>query len=451
VIDIEDTIAAVSTAPGAAAIGVVRMSGPGSLRILREIIPRTGDIEPRRVRAGWVTQTGPGERIDQVLYYFLKGPASYTGEDMVELHGHGGARNMERLLQRVLQAGARPARPGEFTLRAFLRGKMDLVRAEAVLSVVSARSEKALRAAQAQLGGLLTGEVEAIRRLIVSQLARIEASIDFPDDAGDLALESGKVGEIERRLDALAGKWKRSRKLAEGLRVALAGKPNVGKSSLFNAILGKSRALVDAAPGTTRDYIEAAVEIEGHGVTLVDTAGIRGEGGRIEMMGMQAAREVMRGADVVLLLIDDGGISAEEFKAMEREAGGSVLVPLLSKSDLGWSVAPELLKILGGHGPQRISCVTGEGIGGLEAALVEIAGGGLDLSQPLLTSVRHYGCVTSALESIRAAGRLEAEGHAEDLVASHLRSAASSMDEMTGRGVVADLLDEIFSKFCIGK
>lgn len=448
---IEDTIAALSSAPGFAAIGVIRVSGAGSLEILERIIPGAGGVTARSVRVGWVVDGESGERIDKVLFYFLKGPASYTGEDMFELQGHGGVRNMERLMQCVFGAGARAAGPGEFTMRAFLRGKMDLLRAEAVLSVVSARSEKALKAAQSQLFGVLTKEIDGIRDLMVAQLARIEASIDFPDDAGELGIEESVMDEIERRLDGLIGQWNKSRRLAEGLRVVLTGRPNAGKSSLLNFILGKRRAIVDAQPGTTRDYIEAAVEIRGCSMTLVDTAGLREKGDRIELMGMQAAMEVIGAADVVLLLLDETGVSGKEIEMVMRESRGAVLIPLLCKSDLNWEIPADIEKELAALRPIRTSCITGIGIEELETRLVEIAGGDLDMTEPLLINLRHFSCVNESRDCIRMMRKLKKEGHADDLIATRLKDAIRSMDEMTGREVVADLLDEIFSKFCIGK
>ena len=449
--NLDETIAAISSAPGAAAIGVVRVSGKKSLGVLRKSVPVAAGPVPGKVRVGLAVDAETGEPVDQVLYYYMKGPATYTGEDMVEIHGHGGTRNMERLLGCVLKAGARPARPGEFTLRAFLNGKMDLVQAEAVCSIVSAGSRQALRAAQGQLSGVLTREMEALRVIMVAQLARIEASIDFPDDAGDLAIEESALKEIEERLDRLIGKWNRSRRLAEGLRVVLTGRPNAGKSSLLNRILGKDRAIVDTEPGTTRDYIEAAAEIRGHGMLLVDTAGLREEGDRIELKGMQAARDAMGEADVILLLIDETGISRGEFDMVRRAAESCVLIPVLSKSDLGRGPDGDTMKMLEDFTPISCSSVTGDGVEMLEARLVKIAGGGLDMAEPMLTNARHFSCVERARESIGTMRRLEREGHADDLIAAQLKNAISSIDEMTGREVVPDLLDEIFSRFCIGK
>jgi tRNA modification GTPase len=449
--EMEDTIAALSTAPGAAAIGAVRITGPGTTAVLGRLLGGRPETRPRTVRTAWLLDPSTGERVDRVLYFFFKGPASYTGEDLAEVHGHGGVRNMERLLACVLASGARPARPGEFTLRAFLHGKMDLIRAEAVLSVVSARSEKALKAAQGQLGGVLSAEVEDIRGLMVSQLARLEASIDFPDDAGELDVEENALAEIELRLGRLAGKWNTSRRLAEGLRVVITGRPNAGKSSLLNALLGRERAIVDPRPGTTRDYIEAAAEIEGHAMTLVDTAGLRETGDRIELLGMRAAREVMGGADAIVLVVDERGITIDEIDRVLRGSGGALLVPVLNKQDLGWTLPEEARRELEPHAPVPASCVTGRGVDRVEARLVSIAGGDLDMSEPMLLSARHFDRVRESMDEVRAMRRAQREGHPGDIVATHLRGAVSAVDEMTGREVVADTLDEIFARFCIGK
>jgi tRNA modification GTPase len=449
--EMEDTIAALSTAPGTAAIGAVRITGPGTADVLRRLLAGEPETRPRTVRTAWLRDPLTGERVDRVVYFFLRGPASYTGEDMAEVHGHGGVRNMERLLACVLASGARPARPGEFTLRAFLHGKMDLIRAEAVLSVVSARSEKALKAAQGQLGGVLSAEVEDIRRLMVSQLARLEASIDFPEDAGELGVEESVMDEIERRLERLAGKWNTSRRLAEGLRVVIMGRPNAGKSSLLNAVLGRERAIVDPRPGTTRDYIEAAAEIDGHAMTLIDTAGLRETGDRIELMGMRAAREVMGEADVIILVVDERGITLDEIDRVRRESGGALILPVLNKQDLGWALPDEPRRALEPLEPVPASCLTGFGIDDIEARLVRVAGGDLDMSEPMLLSVRHFDRIRESMEEVRAVRRAQREGHPGDITASHLRGAVDAVDEMTGREAVADTLEEIFSKFCIGK
>lgn len=454
-IEINDTIAAISSGLVPSAIGVIRISGPRSISILNELIPESRGVAPRVVRSGWVRRKEKNdneeEKIDYVLYFYFKAPNSYTGEDMVELHGHGGKRNMERLLEVVLEKGARLAKPGEFTMRGFLKGKIDLPRAEAVMSVVCAKSERALRAAQAQLGGVLTKEVEEIRDIIVSQIARLEAGIDFPDDVEGLDLEREKLEEAEKRLETMIGKWKKSKFLSGGLKVVLSGRPNAGKSSLFNAFLGKNRALVDSEPGTTRDFIEAEMEIGGSLITFIDTAGIREGGSKVEAMGIKASWEVLKSADVVLFLIDENEIEYGQFLQIEKASEGAVFLPLLSKSDLGWKPSTKLEKILEGKRVIRVSVVTGEGLKELEGMLVEFAGGGLSLDEPLLLNLRHFKCVEKALEGVRKAMALKDEGYGEEIVVSSLKESALSMDEITGRCTSVDYLEEIFSKFCIGK
>lgn len=437
-----DTIAAIATPAGVGGVGVIRVSGPRAAAIVGEVIGRpSADLPDRQLVVG-VARAPDGTRLDQVLAVVMRGPRSYTGEDVGELHGHGGSWNMARLLRAVIARGARHAEPGEFSRRAFEHGKLDLVEAEAVLGIIEAGSERAWRVAQAQLEGQLGRAVDRHRATGTELLAELEAGIDFPEEDVDFLRETRaaeRAAELERELGALVATFGLGRALREGLIVALVGPVNAGKSSLFNALVGAERAIVTSEPGTTRDFVEAQVVWDGVPVTLVDTAGERAAATtEAEARGMELGRARARAADVRIRVV----------AAPEWEPAGvcdGVDLEVVSKADLT---------------PERVfadatvtSARTGQGLDALQAAVLERAlrratetGEGVVLSTErqraiALRAADAYGRCREAIEA----------GSAIEVIALEARTGLEALAEMRGERVGEDVLDALFARFCIGK
>jgi tRNA modification GTPase len=442
VIGVGDTIAAIASATGPAGVGVIRLSGPAAGAILARLSGRPVDrfADRRLTRAR--LRAVDGALLDDVLCVVMRAPRSFTGEDVVELHGHGGAVNLGRLLGAVLDAGARLAEPGEFSRRALAAGKLDLVQAEALLAVVEASSAQALRVAQAQLAGGLGARIDAIRAEVVELLAELEAAVDFPEeglglDAGGAALAS-RLGRLAAACEALVASHAVGRVLRHGIEVALRGPVNAGKSSLFNALLGTERALVAAEPGTTRDFVEARAVWDGVAVTLIDTAGERETDGELERRGIALGARRSAAADVELWLVPAGGDSSPP----EPPAAARRLV-VWSKADLGGVPA----------GALAASAVTGAGVEALRAAIVErVTGGRADVDgDAVVTTERQRRTLELAGAALERALGAAAAGRGEELVALELREARGALDAVLGRGADDAVLDALFARFCIGK
>src|SRR5215468_6661136 len=327
----DDTIAAIATAAGVGGVGIVRLSGPEAIAIAADALGVAEAELDRRVRVGWAHDRA-GRQLDQVLAFAMRAPASFTGEDVAELHGHGGGHNLARLLAAVVDRGARVAEPGEFTRRAVARGKLDLLRAEALLEVIHAGSERAWRLAQANLGGRLGDEARALERRSLAVLAEIEGAIDFPED--DLELDADadidrELGELGAACGRIADGFRHGRAVSQGITVALVGAVNVGKSSLLNALVGRERALVGAAPGTTRDWLEVTDTWSGVAVTLIDTAGLRTTDDPVEQRGIALGEARVASADVVVV-VNDGAAAWDDGARF-----GARAVVIRSKADLG--------------------------------------------------------------------------------------------------------------------
>jgi tRNA modification GTPase len=432
-----DTIAAIATAAGVGGVGIVRVSGPRAVEIAEAVVDAALD---RSVKVGWARDAA-GARIDQVLAFAMRAPASFTGEDVAELHGHGGPHNLSALLATVLARGARIAEPGEFTRRAVLNGKLDLLRAEALLGVIHAGSERSLRLAQANLGGKL-GEVAAeLEVRTLSVLAEIEGRIDFPDD--DLGEEEarvvdGELVQIAERVATLADGFRHGRAVQHGITVALVGAVNAGKSSLLNALIGTERALVAAEPGTTRDYLEASAVWNGVAITIVDTAGTRETSDAIEARGIELGERRVEAADVVIV-VNDG---VAPWDAGSKYAERAIVVR--SKADLD-PKAPV--------GALTTSAVTGHGLGELKRRVLELAGvaereGSED---PFITTSRQHSVMMAARDALAAAVAARATKQVSEVVALELRQAARSLAQLRGTEVGERVLDEVFARFCIGK
>ncbi|MEP6865513.1 MAG: tRNA uridine-5-carboxymethylaminomethyl(34) synthesis GTPase MnmE [Deltaproteobacteria bacterium] len=452
----QDTIAAIATAAGVGGVGIVRVSGPHAVEIAEQLVGRGLD---RGVRVGWARDAN-GARIDQVLAFAMRGPKSFTGEDVAELQGHGGAQNLASLLAAVLERGARLAEPGEFTRRAVLNGKLDLVRAEALLGVIHAGSERSLRLAQANLSGRL-GEVAAeLEQRVLSVLAEIEGRIDFPDD--DLGEEEARVVDSElcllaARTDELAGGFRHGRAVQHGITVALVGAVNAGKSSLLNALVGNERAIVAPEPGTTRDYLEAATVWNGVAVTLIDTAGLRPTADAIEARGIELGSRRVESADVVVV-VNDGGFAWDDGARYAERA-----IVVRSKSDLSGASEESGSEVKSGSGSGSgsesgsgvvlTSALTGAGLDALKGRVLELAGiaAAEGAEDAFITTERQHATMVVARDALAAAVAARAARGVSEVVALELRQAAGALAQLRGTEVGDRVLDEVFARFCIGK
>lgn len=429
----DDTIVALATGAAPAGIAIVRISGPDALGCARKLARLPERMPVRAARLVGICDPETGARLDEALMLYFAGPASFTGEDVVEIQGHGGLKQVEALLGAVQRAGARAAEPGEFSRRAVQHGRMSLERAEALADLVEAETEAGLAAARAQLFGAVGRAVEAISEDALALLAEVEASLDFPDEAGSAPADLGSRAErLARRCEALRATHRYGRSLREGVRIVLAGAPNAGKSSLFNALVGEERALVDEEPGTTRDAIEARTEIAGVPCTLVDTAGIREGGSRVEQRGIERARaEMGRGALCLWIMDATAPVPAPDSQA----------IAVVNKTDLA-------------SGPQeglRVSARTGAGLAALRGELARrLRGEGAASGEVVITRRRHAEQLEEA-ERAFAQGAENALREPLEIVAYDLREGVRALDRIVGRGVDDALLEAIFSKFCIGK
>jgi tRNA modification GTPase len=433
-----DTICALATPSGTGALGIVRLSGAAAPGLLMELSSRR-HLRPRYMYRLRLREEG--ELLDDVMACYMPGPRSFTGEDVVEVYGHGGELNMQRLLDAFVRRGARLAEPGEFTRRAFLNGRLDLVQAEAIAQLIAARSERALRNAQACLAGALGERVRALRRRVVDLASQLEAQIDFVEDVESTGPPAVALRELACELEVLAATYLRQRRM-ENLRVGIVGPANVGKSSLFNALLGTPRALVDESPGTTRDYLEAETVWDGRRVTLIDTAGDRGEASTaLEEAGRALAAPVLQACDLLLSVVD---LSAEGLRG--ELARGLVVGSKLDRARRG--AIEELRERTHGR-VIATSAICGDGMDELRSAIVE------DLSQDEEETVqvaraRQWQALDRARRAINdAASRSATVG--PDLLVEHLREALDLLDEVTGDGATDEVLDQVFATFCIGK
>jgi tRNA modification GTPase len=453
----EDTIAAISTAPGEAGVSIVRISGADSLRVADAVFkgppPCPSGRSTHIVVHGHVTDKLG--HLDEVLLVVMRGPHSYTGEDVVEIQGHGGNIAARRILRRVLDAGARMAEPGEFTKRAFLNGRMDLVQAEAVLDLVRARSDRAASAAMEQLEGGLSRDFNRSYEKLVGVAADVEATLDFPEDelpAAAMADLTKRVCEVQREIESLLLTWDEGHLLREGANVVISGKPNVGKSTLLNTLLGRPRAIVSPIPGTTRDTIEEGFVLDGIPLRLVDTAGLRDSQCEVESEGVRRTLAHMEKADLHLYMIDGSAPATsddrEQVSALDR---GRCLV-VLNKMDLGQAVRPEDFP---GYTCVCASLLNGSGVQDIRHAMAAKLEVGIDMAAPphAVISERHRRLLLDAQSNLAAAVEILRSGNEDQIVPAieNLRSAAEDIGLITGRSYQDELLDNIFSRFCIGK
>ena len=443
-----DTIAAIATPAGAGGIGVIRISGPRAADILGTLLAREPASFPDRQLVHGTARDPAGHRLDDVLAVVMRGPRSFTGEDVAEVHGHGGVMNMARLLRATIALGARHAEAGEFTRRAFENGKLDLTRAEAILDVIEASSERAWRLAQAQLDGTLGRHVSGLRSRATDLLAEVEACIDFPEEGEDYLDDLGikdKARALAEDIDALANTFTLGRALRDGIEVAIVGDVNAGKSSLFNALLTTERAIVDESPGTTRDYVEASVVWDGIAVTLIDTAGDRTTENRVESQGIARGRERAAQADLQLRLH-----SVENAPQLdESEDGGGRGLDVFTKSDLLDDEQRERLA----SDSLLTSVVTGDGLDALRRAILDRVCGVQAEGDDghVVTSERHRSLLQQSATALRRLEQGVGVGQPTEVLAIEARDATRALAELTGERVGEEVLDSLFRRFCIGK
>ncbi|MDR0758593.1 MAG: tRNA uridine-5-carboxymethylaminomethyl(34) synthesis GTPase MnmE [Treponema sp.] len=477
-------IAAIATPLGESALAVIRTSGPDTVNRLAGIFSRPGALRNapgNTVVHGWIleAQTGaetkpghPPSRIDEVVIAVYRAPRSYTGEESADISCHGGIAPVLAVMRALHAAGFRDSLPGEFTFRAFMNGKLDLTRAESVMELVSAKTETSREHAVRRLSGALEAEIQAVKTLLVQALAGIELLLDYSEDEADPAGRSADLPLLEEalaRLRVLAASYRRERLYQGGALVVIAGRPNAGKSSLFNLLLREERAIVTNVPGTTRDWIEAGIAIEGIPIRLADTAGLHDSEDPVERIGMARSRELLAGADLALYLIDGGAGFTEEDRAFfqdyacsgnGRTEGPVPLIPVWNKADL--ADLPAALRAAlpdWGRNPLGISAKTGEGIpaltsaiaAGLEAAFGGSGGAEVTSGAAGIATERQKELINAAVISLEEALALEARDLPLDLAAPLVREAVNALGEITGEVSTAEILETMFSRFCVGK
>jgi len=448
---ITDTIAALATPVGTAAIAVLRVSGPEAQRLAREIF---GDLSPPRTLRHADYYDRAGLLLDDVLFVFFASPHSYTGEDSLEISGHGNPFIAQKILEDLYARGCRPAEPGEFTQRAFLNGRMDLSQAEAVMDLIHARSERALAAANQQLRGALGRRMTVLVETLLGVLARVEAYIDFPEE--DLPAEDRTT--LGRTLEHLAAETERllatghyGELLRDGIKTVIIGAPNAGKSSLLNRLVGRDRAIVSAEPGTTRDFIEERVIVGAHGLRLIDTAGLNPSPAALEKLGIEKTWERLEEADLLLLVLDAAQPSPPLPADLLARIGNKTTLVVWNKTDL--VPAPPQAAVPAGLAAVRVSALTGAGLDDLTAAITRCA----DALQPqvgdelVAINARHARALARAREGLNLARAKLAANEPVELLASDLRSVLEAYGEISGRIDNERMLDQLFATFCIGK
>lgn len=454
-----DTIAAVATPPGRSAIGILRLSGSDTIAAVTAVFrPQNGrpfsETEDRKLVYGTLLGRD-GEAIDRILAVLTRAPHTYTGEDTAELHCHGSPAVLAEGLLSLFEQGVRQARPGEFTKRAFLNGRMDLTQAEAVADLIDAETAAAARNAAAQIGGAFGRKIGAIYDRLIDLIAHFHAVVDYPDEEIDPFVPEDCLPALEadlRALSALSESVARGRLITEGIKTAIVGRPNAGKSSLLNALLGYDRAITSAIPGTTRDTIEERAVLDGVLLRLIDTAGLRETSDSIEQLGVERSRAALRGAELALVVLDGSeALHAEDLAVMEAAAAAPRAVAVVNKSDL-----PLVLDLA----PVRerfsnvcvVSALDNAGISALSAEIARI----LDGSDPppageIITNVRQAEAIARAGESLRAAADGVRGGITPDAALSDIEAALSALGELTGRTLREDVTARIFERFCVGK
>ncbi|MHB1390307.1 MAG: tRNA uridine-5-carboxymethylaminomethyl(34) synthesis GTPase MnmE [Thermoleophilia bacterium] len=455
------TIAAISTPLGGGAISIVRLTGPEAIAICDAVfraprgVPLTA-ADSHTLHYGIIFEPDTGAGVDEVLVSVMLGPGTYTREDIVEVNCHGGAVAQQKILSLFLDQGAALATPGEFTRRAFLSGRIDLAQAESVAQIISAKTEAGLKVAMAQLGGSLSRRIGEQRRALLQVLAAIEANIDFSDEEVEEPESGGTARELARiqaGIQELVDSAFVGRVLSQGVRTAIVGKPNVGKSSLLNSLLMRERAIVTETPGTTRDTIEEIINVGGIPLQLIDTAGLRPAADEVEQIGVDRARRAVSEADLILCLFDGSEREDDHDRALLTSIPADRTIYVINKSDKFRGRQPAFNQGLLPSRPVVISAMTRQGLKQLKEAIAGfVVGGALPpLTGPIVTHERHRRLLETAVIALTRAQQGLRVGLGVELIAQELRSAIRSLGEITGDELLEDLLDVIFQEFCIGK
>ncbi|MDY3983685.1 MAG: tRNA uridine-5-carboxymethylaminomethyl(34) synthesis GTPase MnmE [Veillonellaceae bacterium] len=459
----EDTIAAITTPPGVGGVSIIRLSGKDSFTIANACF-RDQKQEPLSKRQNRTIQYGhivnPEEEespIDEVLLLLMKGPHSYTAEDVVEIQCHGGYTAVQEILKVVIAQGARMAEPGEFTKRAFLNGRIDLTEAEAIADIIDAKTDKSLQLAVNQLGGALSKKVGALREALITLIARLEVTIDYPEeDIEEVSINEARetIQPIVKDMKELLETAQSGQLIRDGLMAVIIGRPNAGKSSLLNALLRKNRAIVTDIPGTTRDSIEEIINVDGIVLRLVDTAGLRETEDAVEQFGVEKAKEYINEADLIIAVVDASTpLTAEEKDILQAISGKATLI-CLNKEDKGVCVTAKDIEAIGQFSKiAPISAAQGEGLTPLRELVKELVYGGqvIPTYQALLTNTRQITLMETAYKQLQQSLETMDQHMPIDCVVTDIRGAWESLGEITGQSVGQSIVDELFSRFCLGK
>lgn len=462
----QETIAAISTAMGEGGLSMVRLSGVDAIKIASEIYrtPKGGRkrrFAPRHATLGYAVDASGG-KIDEVIITVMESPKTYTREDIAEITCHGGPVVVKKILSRILALGARMAQPGEFSKRAFLNGRIDLLQAEAIIDMIRARSEKGWKTAFSQLDGRLSQRLSHIESELIAVIADMEASIDFPEEEIEIARDDeviAKLGALKTSIEEMIATYDVGRIYREGISVAIIGRPNVGKSSLMNALLERERVIVTPHPGTTRDTVEETLQVDGISIKIIDTAGLRQTEDMAEKMGVERSVQAAKESDVALFIFDGSEPLTQDDRELIAQIGGTGdltgrdIIPVINKLDREQIADENEITRIMGRIPVRISTKTGDGLAELRKKMVERieAKGELAGDGPPLTRERHLEQLRKMAESVELAIVAIDKGMSREFVAADLASAKESLGELTGKIVSDQVLDKIFNEFCIGK
>lgn len=459
---IDDTIAAIATPPGIGGVSIIRVSGKDAFSLVDSIFQSAGSLplkeRPNKtVQYGHIINPKTGDILDEVILLLMQGPHSYTAEDVVEIQCHGGIVSTRAILTLLTSLGIRLAEPGEFTKRAFMNGRIDLTQAEAIIDIIEAKTEDSLSLAVKQLDGTVSSFVKDLRENLISMIAHLEVTIDYPEEDIE-EVSSQEVGQqlqpILRQMNQLLSTANTGRLIRDGISAVIVGRPNAGKSSLMNALLRENRAIVTDIPGTTRDSIEEYMNIEGISLRLVDTAGLRQTDDQVEAIGVQKAREYADKADIILCVIDASKELSKEERDILHDVSGKHTIVLLNKSDLGSVVTPPMIQELGEFvAVEPISAAQGQGSSVISKWVKDLVYGGQVSADhsAMLSNVRHISLMKEAKTYLDQAVENISLGMPIDFIATDLRSAWEALGQITGDSLRESMVDELFSRFCLGK